>query len=1067
MVTESDRIREQIANPMWGGSQPAHITPPGVPLSGVISDPRMRQQLQNFQASDEQQALNRAEEAEDAAAAEAAANAPPPARQIRSEEEAQRLKQDMEELGRDGMSEHDWARRVGKLRLWREEHPKDIPESEKPPLPQSLATSPQPTGIERIDKAGQSVWRRPVGPAGMAYQEDIPSLEGKRPDHPDMIKKQRADEGIDMTSGGPLKERALIATTPTVRQQGDELKNFVDSYRDELPDDLKNQAIQYDPLLQQWLFLQPDTEDPNKWRYTTMEGTGLELGDLGDMMDPAEILGLAGSLGGVFLTPQGKVGALGKVFTLGMKGPNARMAATGLTGGVGGRLEGHAMEIIGTYMRTGGESYPTYAEMLDLGWDAGKIELFCTLAGELGAKILRTTSNVIQDFGARSEGKLGVFTNPERVEIANANIRQTQRDMKNMKDVLGYDAMYVTPGTASHSIEVLSHEGMAIKSTSAKIRERFTIKEAQGKRGLQDYIHKVWGEDGGRYFDPEAVIIAANDAITGAGRISVAQTSDNVIHFAPRGTTNAAGEAVSDVPAGFGVHVLPDGDVWRVQTSNLIDKEADLTNVGIGFELYKASHAEARAHGARLVSDSNVSPDAVRMWEKLKKEPGIKIKRNHADWDDEAQQWVSEGPMFEEIVPRSYTEALLEGYTKARKKMGDGPRVLPKRGEDGRILPSEPQAEFSRFLSKPARSELGAIEADISFNPLMKQRFREAILEDYDRAVITQNKKGQDVIDQDFFEEWIATKGETVSKFFTPEEMLHIRHQPGALAHYTLTNKAAMDAYGAEINRLLPDVDIGVKSLLREENQRLIWDQVNSMTGKQQRQLFKLLDNVPGMERGVLGDRVRMMMQDELETSLLAASKTGNYLGFEKWLTKNNALIRNVFPAEATVWIRNLGLVKNVLKQRSDRAMVVGSGAEANPTGLALTRVIFGPLSRMQRFFTAFRRGQVRGGAAKAAHLVNDPEALKLFASIRTMRLGGRPAARIIQDLGGWDLFPGDIHKYIPGSRDGSGGEEFDQNNPTHRKAVADYVMFKLSQEGLDTDSQIQPMGQVRMPGEQ
>ena len=39
--------------------------------------------------------------------------------------------------------------------------------------------------------------------------------------------------------------------------------------------------------------LLPDTNEPGKYRWTSLEGSGLELGDIADVMNPAEVVSLA------------------------------------------------------------------------------------------------------------------------------------------------------------------------------------------------------------------------------------------------------------------------------------------------------------------------------------------------------------------------------------------------------------------------------------------------------------------------------------------------------------------------------------------------------------------------------------------------------------------------------------------------------------------------------------------------------------------------------------------------------------------------------------------------------
>ena len=107
--------------------------------------------------------------------------------------------------------------------------------------------------------------------------------------------------------------------------------------------------------------------------------------------------------------------------------------------------------------------------------------------------------------------------------------------------------------------------------------------------------------------------------------------------------------------------------------------------------------------------------------------------------------------------------------------------------------------------------------------------------------------------------------------------------------------------------------------------------------------------------------------------------------------------------------------------------MVLGQGADANPTTLALTRVIFGPLSRVQRFFSAGRRGQLRARGADIRDLMTDPDALRQLIAIRAFPINSRRVARVVQDLGLLENF-------------GIDGETFDAQDSAQREQLADVI---------------------------
>ena len=189
-----------------------------------------------------------------------------------------------------------------------------------------------------------------------------------------------------------------------------------------------------------------------------------------------------------------------------------------------------------------------------------------------------------------------------------------------------------------------------------------------------------------------------------------------------------------------------------------------------------------------------------------------------------------------------------------------------------------------------------------------------------------------------------------------------------------------------------------------------------------------------------LGQRFRAQAREELKNTLVSKSKAANFSGLDAWLQENSKIIKDVYGEDTgATMLRNIKTVRNILQRRSDRAAVKGLSADANPTGLALTRVIFGPLSRAQRFFSAARRGQVRAGAADIGDIITDPDLLKELVAMRGFRVETMAMQRWMQDAGVLENF-------------WWSGEQYDINDASHRRQVADNVKTLYLDELTDAE---------------
>lgn len=852
-----------------------------------------------------------------------------------------------------------------------------------------IATKPVPTGDPVIDLAGQS-FQRGGGNLGFEFEQTFPSLDGLPADDPLRVKKQRVDEGYDLSGANiPFMDRRDLAAQPNiVRARQEAIQQFLGPRIESLPPDLRQDALRYDEVLGDYVMLLPDKEDPSKFRWTSLEGAGLELADVADVMNPAEVLSM---LGGV-------VGSLPKGRVIKMGGPKLKSAINGLVGGLSGRAVGELVSMAEAHMRTG--FTPTYQELEDLGMDSLQIEAFATATGEFGAAILRTGTTVAQELAAKAAGKQAVFGDADELALHNQNIIQTRADMRVVEEILGKPGkLPVTQASASRSIDLIEEQGHKTANASRATQRTYNKAVAQDKRTTEDVVNTAFGGNERFLGDLEGSVKRANRHVLDANTI-VAQTDNGQILF----RTNLAGAEK------LGLNVNPDAAAshWGISGAklrgDLAEGEGDLSRVGFGKKMYGLALHEANAHGKGLQSGPTVREEAAGVWDSLRKS-GVSVERNPNATFKEGIGWTADdaGWVFRTKQPEPISRSLLPKLKATSFE--------PTARGTVRAVEARDLSTFMRGASGPTRR---TVEEEISENTLVRQQWKEALLEDYERTVL----KGGKVNGKEFAKWKKETSRFREILFEDPEDYFE-SGQFGKVREVVETSRFKEQA---KLDTLEKVWKTDGKINFKDPSQADLWNQFKRMEPGRRRMAMRVLDNVG------LGATFRAQAREELKNTLISKSKATNFSGIDTWLTKNKQIIKDVYGEnEGALMVRNINTIRNILQRRSDRAAVKGLPDDANPTGLALTRVIFGPLSRAQRFFSAARRGQTRAGAADLGDIITDPDLLKGLVQIRAFRAETVAAQRWMQDAGVLSQFWWD-------------GEEYDINNAAHRRKVADNV---------------------------
>jgi hypothetical protein len=852
-----------------------------------------------------------------------------------------------------------------------------------------IDTTPQPTGIKRIDQAGQTVPFQSGSGNLPAVPIEIPSLDDLPFDHPDRIRKQRADDGVDMISGLGFEQRRAAAGAPNIpRLAKGQLTASLRELLSATPDDLPK--MRWDTALNEHQVLLPTEE--GKFRWTSLDGTGVELGDLADMFDLAEAGSLIGGIVGTTLGP-------GKVRFLNVS--KARPGVGGLSGALLGRTIGDAVELVSHFNKTG--EAPTYEELLQLTKDGAMTEVLASVLTEAGAAVVRTGSSVAQEAAARSRGLQAIDVEEEGLAQLNKNIRDTQDVMRKLNK--GGMTYSVTPGQSTRSITLLTDEAHKLKGANADTKTAFSEAAARNDKALEEYIRRELGGDLNMLGDN--MIIAAKDSLSDVERVTVAQTSNGDVHFLPKLVGAEAEVGVN------GLVVRPDSKVWQVKTGQIPE---DLRGLGFGTTMYKAAAEEAQARGAVLGSSDQMNANSIGLWKKFEKDGTLGELEWHPDAFDpvrgSGRLETPDGlPVVRMKEPEPITPQLLDSF------------MVTGRGDQGKFVANK---IFREFMKKPGRL-MNEVQEEITGNPYLTQQWKEAIFADYEKAVGKGTGKNK-VFDEKAWNQWKDETSAVVDRIFTGEELIKIKTSPNGLREVVEGSRARVTAQRKALSKELR-IDVNDKAFV-DPSQRKLMAQMKSRPPASRTRAMRIMD------ASGAGEAFRARFREEIKEDLINRTKGKNWKGFEKWMNTdgNGEMIRDVLGQE---YVNNLKTIRNVLRLKSDASMIRGAAAETNPTGLALFRVAFGPLSRTQRFLTGARRGLVRAKAATAADVMSNPAQLREFTRLRIQPLASRQVARFALDTGlAEDLGFGNM----------------DVESEADRQALADQVMITLQGELDDNE---------------
>lgn len=836
------------------------------------------------------------------------------------------------------------------------------------------------------------------------------------PDSDAAFRRLRQEEGVSFDKGLPFFQRLRMAQESRIpRRKTQVLQEMLA----DLPEGVN---IQWDPLLEQWYFPMRITEsdvrlgrereeDIGRYRYVALDEDHFSFADFADMFQADEILGMGAAMAGA-----GKFQKMVSIPSTGFKAKAMKFGAeAGGQAGLGalGRVGGDLYRTGFSILASGGEFIPTSEELGQIIGEDVSIEVAAGILGEFLGRGLGWSAEKVQEAVAVMSGKWGVRASAEEVADWNASMKKSREDLRTIRDIHGEKDYYMTEGEAYMSIPVLEKENSLRKNMRDETKRRFEIMEnrsrAAGARAARDVL-EIGQPDMGynglvnrasESFADNNVVVAT--VATERDPYSFDTFGQERVTFSFK---NSPEVAKGEDP--MGVVVLPGGrdgarqDTWQVISTRLPD---ELRNTGVSDDLYLAAAREARVHNRQLTSDSTMSKEAISLWERLMAthDEFKGVKRSKAEItrfeDADGRVWfmtednspIFEFPKRESLVPR----LLSPEFTR--------PTINSKTGEVK--TPSTISGIF-RGEGSSARAFNAQLWDELDNNAFARRDMMEAFYNDY-RWAAFDPKTGK--VDPERFMKWKKETSGFAGRMFTPEEYLMVK-RPGGLEKVLSAETKRLESLETSLQKTFNLGDTFNFSTITGEQKGQLWQRYTKLSPQERRRAMYI------MEQTGMADEFRSFLFQDISkvfTHAMNAPRASQALAqrITQQIDQKTAIIRDMFPGQAQraqEYIEHLRFIGRTLQRRGAQNSIKGIRQEANPNMLALTRVIFGPLSRAQRFLTAARRVQTRSMGENAIRIIQEPEQLRELVRLRNYPVGSRQAAQALTRLGFAEAFGGD-----------------------------------------------------------
>lgn len=891
-----------------------------------------------------------------------------------------------------------------------------------------IATDAIPTGVESIDNPGQP--RKILRGRGiMGGQGTVLQPTEYAKDSPEGRMRAAAARGVEFRAGAPFMVRLSKAwSLPNPDHRIAATKGFIKEMAEDRPADVP--VFEWDEDLGQLVYYRrigagdveaglEKEENIGKYRATSMDEAGFGLGDLADMMDPAEIGSLVGSFVGTAAGPgkmtfwrasgkSGLGGAVGRDLGVIMQAMKSKYVDDADVG---------VMDVI-KHLSTG------FAQEMAAGFFGEGIYRMGRKAAGLPAPDF-SSSNIPESGAAREEA------------------RDTADTMERVEEVTGRPYR-VSEGEASQSNTLLQEEAIAKQQASSREKVAEERRYVENQEVREAFIQGTLRGDVGALGHRGGTIENIQATVREGGDIGMIVTKDranpNRIDSITIGPAVALRQRRPDklgTDMGTMNIRVRGGDTWQIQHVNDF---GDLKGTGLGKETYIEAAKAARQHGANFASDSEVSGSAVKMWGHINNEVGT-VKTNpftatidvggeaplvrSFDKLDDYLRWAEKnnirpdevtltsdagGAIFEMPKFEGVTDALLSG--KVTEEIIEDVIQSSLLGLDGKpmgeqvvrkAVKHDPLDLFRRMSGNS--TQLAAVAKELGDNPHQKARFLEEMYKRYETGIL--GKDGE--FNMKAYRKWMDESKAMFNRILTPEEFTKLYNldsprAPGGLRD--ITNAAVNKARSLQmpLSRILKISEEDTLALLKDNDK--VFTQMTKLYREDPKawkramailrqpgnegQLHKLQE----LAKEEIYDRVRAV--NTVTPTRKAVQKLGDSLLKDENFMSMLELIGD------TTYTNDVKHVIRTMQTASGRQGIRGVGQEQAPPRVGFLKVLlFGDVfGRRQRLFTAGRKYALQKLADSSIRVVSDPALLREMVQLEKAPVTGRRAMQFLARAG-------------------------------------------------------------------
>jgi len=861
-----------------------------------------------------------------------------------------------------------------------------------------ILTDAIPTGVTRIDKAGQAVTRSSGSGNLPSYQEQLPTLDHLPPEHPDRISADRAADGVELRRGIPFAGRVKMALelgTPGVQKQV--VKEIIQDIAAKSPAGAPYMRV--DPSTGGVEFLRQITKEDEgvyeaegsagKFRWVSAESAGITADSLGAIFDLAELGSITGGVVGAVATRNltffKNAGEAARGATALSRTQRIGRGTGGLAGegglGLVGREVGNLIEL--AISAAQGREIDNDEVWRMFQSDIGR-EAAAAVIGRGASKSLDMFKEATAVAGATFRGNHIITNDKAAAREATENSRLASEDtaaLNRQLEEAGKDERITVTRAEGETAtrDDLVTEGPSGQAQRLADEADRLVSQGEGAATAQRNTevatrtaHRMIAEDFGSDLANNFSAKTANDVLRATEQMPLRAVPGDASrgYIAPSNMKYVEGGTAEN---GLVFQVMPDNSL-QIVSARLPE---GLQGIGLGSDMYRSYLALGVKEGRVPKSGGVVENAADKVWLKMKDE-GWDVSRHPQAWQDPATKaWQVKGADGNIIPGESVWKLNTETpFTRDIVKSIDE----LTRTASGKIAKGD---QFERFLFTAEATELAAVKAEVAQNTLLKADMAEALLKNYEKHVLVPGKDGKVRMSAAAREQWFDDASRVLSTVFTPSERLALRQADNPMLFRT-TVEDMIENKGVLATRYGTVLSASSTKGFRDNGKMLKHIRELKDAGSKKRVWNIMRENAPEQFEAMKG-LLRQEVRDQAYKPVKAKNVSRHQQQtFGRYLNENRQLLTEVLGEE---YVNNLTRFNRSIARQTVRQGIDGVKRVINPPMLMAARTVMGVMNKWQRRVTAARRFQMQKWYGRTLDIVSDPEKMTKFMSLQDLQL--------------------------------------------------------------------------------